>query len=144
MILRTLAVGAAAIVTSAALAVPALASTSSAFANPETWSWGAIHSSDRAGMAKGKVVLDRPGFTVSGKLYDLPGRPGCSWAKFRWYKDTGGWGHKTYRNCSDAKPLSFTFPSGYMLKVEGKVCRGTAKKITGRCSGWEAMWAQGG
>ncbi|MFI6536313.1 hypothetical protein ACIBHY_27960 [Nonomuraea sp. NPDC050547] len=139
MIFRTMAVGATLLFASATLAAPAMAS-----ANPETWSWGSIYSADRAGKAKGKVVLDRPGFTVSGKLYDFPGKKGCSWLKFRWTKESGGQGKKTYRNCSGTKPLAFSLSTGYMLSIEGKVCRGTATKITGKCSGWDGVWAQGG
>ncbi|MEQ4719054.1 hypothetical protein [Nonomuraea sp. B19D2] len=136
MILRTVAVAAAVLVASA---TPALAS-----ANPEVWNWGSIYSADRAGKAKGKVVHDRPGFVVSGKLYDFPGRTGCSWLKFRWVKEEGGKGYKTYHTCSGTKPLEFSFEAGYILSIEGKVCRGTAKTVTGKCSTWEGVWAQGG
>ncbi|NUO97812.1 MAG: hypothetical protein HOV96_01835 [Nonomuraea sp.] len=139
MIVRALAAGATLLIASVSIAVPAAAS-----ANPETWSWGSIYSADRAGKAKGKVLLDRPGFVVSGKLYDFPGRTGCSWLQFRWVKDGGGKGHKTYRNCSGTKPLAFSLKTGYMLSIEGKVCRGTARKITGKCSVWEGVWSQGG
>ncbi|MEU1387384.1 MULTISPECIES: hypothetical protein [unclassified Nonomuraea] len=139
MIVRALAVGAAMLIASASIAVPAGAS-----ANPEIWSWGSIYSADRAGKAKGKVLLDRPGFVVSGRLYDFPGRTGCSWLQLRWVKDGGGAGHKTYRNCSGTKPLEFSLETGYMLSIEGRVCRGTARKITGNCSVWEGVWAQGG
>jgi hypothetical protein len=139
MIFRTVAVGATLLIASASIAAPAMAS-----ANPETWSWGSIYSADRAGKAKGKVVLDRPGFVVNGKLYDFPGRKGCSWLKFQWVKEKGGKGYKTYRNCSGTKPLKFSFGTGYMLSIEGKVCRGTSKKITGNCSDWDGVWAQGG
>jgi hypothetical protein len=147
MILRTLAAGAVALIASASFAAPASASTPAsvtASANPETWSWGPIYSADRAGKAKGKVVLDRPGFVVNGSLYDFPGRKGCSWLTFRWVKESGGKGHKTYRNCSGTKPLTFSLKTGYMLSIEGKVCRGTAKKATGRCSEWDGVWSQGG
>ncbi|MFI7703393.1 hypothetical protein [Nonomuraea sp. NPDC049480] len=139
MIFRSMAVGTTLLIASASIAAPAMAS-----ANPETWSWGSIYSADRAGKAKGKVVLDRPGFFVNGKLYDFPGRKGCSWLTFRWVKDKGGKGYKTYRNCSGTTPLKFSFGTGYMLSIEGKMCRGTAKKITGKCSAWEGVWAQGG
>ncbi|GAA3565002.1 hypothetical protein GCM10022419_052090 [Nonomuraea rosea] len=143
MILRTLAAGAVLVIASASFAVPAAASTGAA-ANPEIWSWGSIYSADRAGKAKGRVVLDRPGFVVSGKLYDFPGRKGCSWLAFRWVKASGGKGYKTYHSCSGTKPLSFALKTGYMLSIEGKVCRGTAGKVTGKCSGWEGVWSQGG
>ncbi|MFI6323975.1 hypothetical protein ACIBG8_41075 [Nonomuraea sp. NPDC050556] len=135
MIIRTLGAAGVAL---ALMAAPALAS------NPETWSWGSVYSADRAGKAKGKVVLDRPGFVVSGKLYDFPGKAGCSWLKFRWVKDGGGHGKKTYRNCSGTKPLAFSFDPGRMLSIEAMVCRGTSVKITGKCSIWEGVWAQGG
>lgn len=128
-------------IAAATIAAPAVAATS---ANPETWSWGSIYSADRAGKAKGKVVLDRPGFVVSGKLYDFPGRSGCSWLTFRWTKESGGQGKKTFHTCSGTKPKTFSFPTGYMLSIEGKVCRGTSKKITGKCSIWEGVWSQGG
>jgi hypothetical protein len=139
MIFRTVAVGVALLITSASIATPAAAA-----ANPEIWNWGSIYSADRAGKAKGKVLLDRPGFVVSGKLYDFPGRGGCSWLKFRWVKDDAGKGSRTLHNCSGTKPLAFSFGTGYMLSIEGKVCRGTAKKITGKCSTWDGVWAQGG
>ncbi|MFI6499215.1 hypothetical protein [Nonomuraea typhae] len=139
MMFRTIAAGVTLLFASAALATPAMAT-----ANPETWSWGSIYSADRAGKAKGKVVLDRPGFVVSGKLYDLPGTKGCSWLKFRWTKENGGHGAKTYKNCSGAKPLTFSLKTGYMLSIEGKVCRGTSRAITGKCSSWDGVWAQGG
>ncbi|NUS03051.1 MAG: hypothetical protein HOV97_10845 [Nonomuraea sp.] len=139
MIVRALAAGATLLIASVSIAVPAAAST-----NPETWSWGSIYSADRAGKAKGKVLLDRPGFVVSGSLYDFPGRSGCSWLQFRWVKDDGGKGRKTYRNCSGTKPLTFSLKTGYMLSIEGKVCRGTSRKITGKCSVWEGVWSQGG
>ncbi|MFI6176018.1 hypothetical protein ACIA8R_10840 [Nonomuraea sp. NPDC051191] len=139
MTVRALAVGAIMLIASASIAVPAGAS-----ANPEVWSWGSIYSADRAGKAKGKVLLDRPGFVVSGRLYDFPGRTGCSWLQFRWVEDDGGKGHKTYRNCSGTRPLEFSVKTGYMLSIEGRVCRGTARKITGNCSVWEGVWAQGG
>lgn len=138
---RSMTVGVTLLIASASIAAPAVAATS---ANPETWSWGAIYSADRAGKAKGTVVLDRPGFVVNGKLYDFPGRKGCTWVKFRWVKDKGGKGYTTYHNCSGTKPLTFSFPTGYMLSIEGKVCRGTATKITGKCSTWDGVWAQGG
>lgn len=141
MIFRTIAVGATLLIASASIAAPATAATST---NPETWSWGSIYSADRAGKAKGKVVLDRPGFTVSGKLYDFPGKKGCSWLNFRWVKEDGGKGKKIYKNCSGTTPLKFSFGTGYMLSIEGKVCRGTATKITGNCSTWDGVWAQGG
>ncbi|MEV4107024.1 hypothetical protein [Nonomuraea sp. NPDC049695] len=134
MILRTVAVAAAVL----------MASASPALANPEVWNWGSIYSADRAGKAKGKVMHDRPGFVVNGKLYDFPGRKGCSWLTFRWVKEKGGKGYKTYHNCSGTKPLEFSFPTGYMLSIEGKVCRGTSTKATGKCSTWEGVWAQGG
>lgn len=140
MIFRALAVGATLLIASASIAAPAMATT----ANPETWSWGSIYSADRAGKAKGKILLDRPGFVVSGRLYDFPGRSGCSWIKFRWVKEDGGKGARTYHNCSGTKPLTFSLKPGYMLSIEGKVCRGTARKITGSCSIWEGVWAQGG
>ncbi|MER6947022.1 hypothetical protein ABT294_23590 [Nonomuraea sp. NPDC000554] len=139
MIFRTVAVGATLLIASAAVALPAAASTS---ANPEIWSWGPIQSADRAGKAKGKVVLDRPGFVVNGKLYDLPGREGCSWLRFRWVKEDSGKGAKTFHTCSGTK--QFSFGTGYMLSIEGQVCRGDSKKITGRCSSWDGVWAQGG
>ncbi|WP_219465934.1 hypothetical protein [Nonomuraea rhizosphaerae] len=139
MILRTVAVGVTILIASASLAAPAAAA-----ANPEIWKWGSIYSTDRAGKAKGKVVLDRPGFVVSGKLYDLPGRSGCSWLRFRWVKEDGRRGAKTYHNCSGTKPRSFALSTGYMLSIEGMVCRGTSSKITGKCSGWDGVWAQGG
>ncbi|MEV1241607.1 hypothetical protein ACIBO2_15205 [Nonomuraea sp. NPDC050022] len=139
MIFRTVAVGVTLLIASASIAAPAAAA-----ANPEIWNWGSIYSSDKAGKAKGKVVLDRPGFVVNGKLYDFPGRSGCSWLKFRWVKDDGGRGAKTFRNCSGTKPLQFSFPTGYMLSIEGRVCRGTAVKVTGKCSGWDGVWSQGG
>lgn len=139
MIFRTVAVGVTLLIASASIAAPAAAA-----ANPEIWNWGSIYSADKAGKAKGKVVLDRPGFVVSGKLYDFPGRSGCSWLKFRWVKDDGGRGAKAFHNCSGTKPLKFSFPTGYMLSIEGRVCRGTAVKATGKCSGWDGVWSQGG
>ncbi|MFI6597938.1 hypothetical protein ACIBHX_16895 [Nonomuraea sp. NPDC050536] len=141
MILRSIAIGAALLVASASIAAPAMAAAS---ANPETWHWGSIYSADKAGKAKGMIVLDRPGFQINGKLYDFPGHAGCSWLKFRWTKESGGKGYKTFHTCDETKPLKFSFPTGYMLQIEGKLCRGTSKKITGRCSIWEGVWAQGG
>lgn len=137
MIFRTIGVAATALLL---MSAPAMATTS----NPETWHWGSFYSADRAGKAKGKVVLDRPGFVVSGKLYDFPNKAGCSWLKFRWVKENGTKGAKTFHNCSGTKPLKFAFGTGYMLSIEARVCRGTSSKITGKCSIWEGVWAQGG
>ncbi|MEV0594020.1 hypothetical protein [Nonomuraea cavernae] len=139
------------LVASMSIAAPATAATSApaaapagAAANPVIWSWGSIYSADRAGLAKGKVVQDRPGFVVNGKLYDLPGRTGCSWLKLRWVKEDGGKGAKTYSNCSGSKPAGFSVGVGYVLMIEGMVCRGTSERITGACSSWEGVWSQGG
>lgn len=120
------------------------AAAPAAAVNPERWSWGSIYSADRAGKAKGTVTLDRPGFVVSGRLYDFPTEKGCSWLRFRWVKEDSSRGSRSFRNCAGTKPLKFSFGTGYMLSIEGKVCRGDARRITGRCSPWEGVWAQGG
>ncbi|QFY12440.1 hypothetical protein GBF35_42940 [Nonomuraea phyllanthi] len=134
MILRTVAVAVAVL----------MVSSSPALANPLVSSWGPIYSADRAGKAKGKVVRDRPGSVVNGKLYDFPGREGCSWLTFRWVTDKGVKKHKTYHNCSGTKPLAFSLKVGYVVSIDGRLCRGTGAKATGRCSTWKKVGAQGG
>ncbi|GGO64971.1 hypothetical protein [Nonomuraea cavernae] len=149
MSLRTSGAVVTLLVGSVSVAAPAEARASApvpavAAANPVVWSWGSIRSADRAGLARGKVVQDRPGFVVNGKLYDLPGRAGCSWLQLRWVKEDGSKGAKTYGNCSESRPAAFSVGVGYVVSIEGRVCRGTSDQITGACSSWEGVWARGG
>lgn len=133
MILRSIAVGVSLL---AVAASPALAA--------DTWHWGSIRSADHAGRAAGTVVTDGSGYRIKGRLYDLPHRAGCSWLTFRWRKLDGHTGYRTFHTCVDSKPLAFSFTVGPMHGIEGRLCRGTAKKATGRCSLYEGVWAEGG
>ncbi|MEZ0074352.1 hypothetical protein [Planotetraspora sp. GP83] len=58
--------------------------------------------------------------------------------------DQGKYRTATFKNCSQSTPRAFRVNAGYMLFAKVKVCRGTAVKVTGRCSGWEGVWSQGG
>ncbi|MEU9834528.1 hypothetical protein AB0D67_23615 [Streptosporangium sp. NPDC048047] len=129
-------------------ATAASATTASAAASvaraAETWSWGPTASSDRRGWAGGVVRSSGTGLRIHGDLYDAAGARTCSWLKIKWLSDHGRWHTKTFRNCSQSRVLSFRVNAGYMLTSSAKVCRGTSTRITGRCSGWEGVWSQGG
>ncbi|MFB9705459.1 hypothetical protein ACWDTT_05030 [Streptosporangium sandarakinum] len=128
----------------AASASAATASTVSAARAAETWEWGPTASSDRRGWAGGVVRSSGTGLRIHGDLYDAAGARTCSWLKIKWLSDRGRWHTKTFRNCSQSRILPFRVNAGYMLTASAKVCRGTSTRITGRCSGWEGVWSQGG
>ncbi len=121
--------------------LPAIALVAVLAAPPQVWHWGPVSATNAAGRAHGLVTLDGSVFTVSGRLTDTG--KGCSWLAFRWTTDVGAHRSKTIKNCSN-RALKFAFKPGTMLSMEGRVCRGTSTKPTGRCSGWDGVWAQGG
>ncbi|KAB8181206.1 hypothetical protein [Microbispora catharanthi] len=135
------------------VAAPAVASASSA-ASPasaasaasaaETWEWGPTASSDTKGWANGYVRSGSSGLRIVGDLYDAGGARTCSWVKIKWLTDRGKYRTATYRNCSQSTPRTFTVKAGYMLLAKAMVCRGSATRITGKCSRWERVWTQGG
>jgi hypothetical protein len=125
----------------AATLVGVLASPANA---SDTWHWGPTYSSDgKAKVTSGKIVTRPGGLRVTGRLYDGSGSGACSWVRFRYLTDKGKKVYKSYKNCS-AGYRKITMNTGYVLSIEAKVCRGTAVKITGKCSAYEGVWAQGG
>ncbi|MEV0970297.1 hypothetical protein [Microtetraspora glauca] len=124
-------------------AFTASASASSTYA-AETWHWGPTASTDYKGWATGKIRSTSSGLRVSGDLYDAGGARTCSWVKIKWLTDHGRYRTATFKNCSQSTPRAFSVNTGYMLSAEAKVCRGTSTRITGKCSGWEGVWSQGG
>ncbi|GGO04937.1 hypothetical protein GCM10010116_09880 [Microbispora rosea subsp. aerata] len=131
------------------VAVPAAASASSAplsASSPaaQTWRWGPTASSDNKGWASGYVRSGASGLRIVGDLYDAGGAGTCSWVKVTWLTDRGKHRTATFRNCSQSTPRTFTVKAGYMLLAKARVCRGSATRITGRCSRWERVWTQGG
>ncbi|WP_214409540.1 hypothetical protein [Sphaerisporangium fuscum] len=125
------------------LGLPAAASASTAKA-ADKWSWGPTASSDTKGWAGGEIRTTRSGLRISGDLYDAGGARTCSWLKIKWLTDKGKYRTATFKNCDQVTPRSFHVNAGYMISSEAKVCRGTSTRITGKCSHWEGVWAQGG
>ncbi|WP_182875354.1 hypothetical protein [Microbispora sp. H10670] len=138
-----LSVGLAAAPASAATSATA-ASTASAVSAAETWKWGPTASSDYKGWASGSVRSTSSGLRVAGDLYDAGGARTCSWVTIKWLTDHGRYRTATFRNCSQSTPRAFRVNAGYMLLAKARVCRGTATRVTGRCSRWERVWTQGG
>ncbi|WP_189161925.1 hypothetical protein, partial [Sphaerisporangium melleum] len=92
----------------------------------------------------GEIRTTASGLRISGRLYDGGGVRTCSWLKIKWLNEQGKYRTATFRNCSQSAPRAFSVNAGHMLSSEAKVCRGTAKRVTGKCSHWEGVWAQGG
>ncbi|MEV7964740.1 hypothetical protein AB0O34_02005 [Sphaerisporangium sp. NPDC088356] len=128
----------------AAVSASADASTTSRASAAESWSWGPTASSDFKGWAGGKIRTTSSGLRITGDLYDAGGARTCSWLKIKWLTDKGKYRTATFKNCSGSRTLSFRVNAGYMLSSTAKVCRGTSKKVTGKCSQWEGVWSQGG
>ncbi|MGW4641436.1 hypothetical protein ACWEN6_23150 [Sphaerisporangium sp. NPDC004334] len=128
--------------TSAEAGVQGTAEARSAAA--EKWSWGPTTSTDAKGWAKGEIRTTRSGLRITGNLYDAGGARTCSWLKIKWLTGQGGYRTATVKNCSRSAPRAFRVDAGHMLSSLAKVCRGTATRVTGKCSHWEGVWAQGG
>jgi hypothetical protein len=131
------------------LGLPATASASTASATTrasaaESWSWGPIASTDAKGWAGGKIRATSAGLRITGDLYDAGGASTCSWLKIKWLTDQGKYRTATFKNCSQSRTRSFHVNAGHMLSSTAKVCRGTSTRITGKCSTWDGVWAQGG
>ncbi|WP_371784369.1 hypothetical protein [Streptosporangium subroseum] len=129
---------------SAAVTTSGVSATTAAAPVAETWHWGPITSSDRKGRAGGIIRSTGSGLRISGNLYDGAGAHTCSWLKIKWLTDKGKYRTATFKNCSRSKALPFQVNAGYMLSSQARVCRGTSAKITGKCSGWDGVWSQGG
>ncbi|MDP9866583.1 MULTISPECIES: hypothetical protein [Streptosporangium] len=138
-----------------ALGLPSAATASTAVTTPGvsaaagvsaagTRHWGPTASSDTKGWAGGAVRSTGSGLRISGDLYDGGGARTCSWLKIKWLTDRGRHRTATFKNCSQSRTLAFRVNAGYMLSAQAKVCRGTSTRVTGRCSGWEGVWSQGG
>ncbi|MFC7385501.1 hypothetical protein [Sphaerisporangium rhizosphaerae] len=110
----------------------------------EKWSWGPTTSTDAKGWAKGEIRTTKSGLRITGNLYDAGGARTCSWLKIKWLTGQGGYRTATVKNCSRSAPRAFRVDAGHMLSSLAKVCRGTATRVTGKCSHWEGVWAQGG
>ncbi|MFC4060773.1 hypothetical protein ACFOWE_20930 [Planomonospora corallina] len=129
--------------TAAAALVLGGSTAASAATATSGWKWGPIHSTDGHATARGKIVVTQSAFQIRGSLDDTRGR-GCSWILLRWQKGSDGRrGSAAYYNCT---PGTGTFRKNisYPLTVEAKVCRGTSKKPTDRCSSWKTIYRQGG
>ncbi|MEV7006198.1 hypothetical protein [Streptosporangium sp. NPDC051022] len=140
----TLGLGVQGVATASAAVTASGASATTAAGAAETWHWGPTASTDTKGWAGGVIRTTRSGLRISGDLYDASGARTCSWLKIKWLTDRGKYRVATFRNCSQSSTLAFRVNAGYMLSAEAKVCRGTATRITGRCSDWEGVWSQGG
>lgn len=119
-------------------------SSASAASAASVWRWGPFASSDARGWAIGNVRSGRSGMRISGDLYDRSGARTCTWIKVKWLTDRGRYRTAKFRNCSHSKPRAFRVNTGYILLANAQVCRGTSKRITGKCSRWRQVWAQGG
>ncbi|MGI5154921.1 hypothetical protein [Microbispora sp. CA-102843] len=147
LLLPLAAAGLSAALAAGLVAAPAAASASSAgsaASAAETWEWGPTASSDTKGWANGYVRSGSSGLRIVGDLYDAGGARTCSWVKIKWLTDRGKYRTASYRNCSQSTPRTFTVNAGYMLLAKAMVCRGSATRITGKCSRWERVWTQGG
>ncbi|GIH24867.1 hypothetical protein Aph01nite_31770 [Acrocarpospora phusangensis] len=129
----------------AGVAAAALAGVLASPANAaDTWHWGPAYSADgKAKVTSGKIVTRPGGLRVTGRLHDGSSSGACSWVRFRYLTDQGKTMHKSYKTCT-AGYRKITLNTGHVLSIEAKVCRGTAAKITGKCSAYEGVWAQGG
>ncbi|MBB2910871.1 hypothetical protein FHS43_002134 [Streptosporangium becharense] len=133
------------LLSTAAAAALTLAGSAAASAESAStvWKWGSIHSSDHGARANGKVVAAQSGLEVRGTLYDNA-RSGCGWVLLHYQSSTNGkWRAANYWNCANG-PGTFREKVGGVLQIKAKVCRGTSKRPTGRCSGWRTIYTQGG
>lgn len=130
--------GFAAAVFAGVLASPASATTA------DTWHWGPVAATDgKAKINSGKIVTRSGGLRVTGRLYDNSSSGPCSWVRFRYLKADGKTVVKSYKNCVGGyRKIVLDTPT--VLSIEAKVCRGNSVKITGKCSAYEGVWAQGG
>lgn len=138
LLLPLAAAGLSAALCGGLLAAPASASAA------ETWKWGPVASSDYKGWATGYVRSGSSGLRIVGDLYDGGGAKTCSWVRIKWLTDHGKYRTATYRNCSPSTPRTFTVNAGYMLEAKAMVCRGSATRLTVKCSRWKKVWTQGG
>lgn len=143
-IAAALGLGLPAATASAAVTASGTSAATAGVATAETWHWGPTASTDTKGWARGVIRSTGSGLRISGDLYDAGGARTCSWLKIKWLTDRGRYRVATFKNCSRSSPLSFRVNAGYMLSSQAKVCRGTSVRITGRCSGWDGVWSQGG
>ncbi|GGS98464.1 hypothetical protein ACFFV7_20985 [Nonomuraea spiralis] len=126
----------------AAVLVLAAHSTAAA-ADPASWRWGALHSTDGLASARGKVVAGQSGLAVTGYLDDDRGK-GCSWVVLRYQSASNGrWRTFGIYNCVPGTG-SFRKGVGGVLQIRAQVCRGTSKRPVGRCSRWRTIYTQGG
>ncbi|MCC5581964.1 hypothetical protein IMZ11_40820 [Microtetraspora sp. AC03309] len=127
----------------AGAAVTFTASATPASADPTSWKWGRIHSTDGMATAWGKVIVGQSGLIVSGNLDDTYGK-GCSWALIR-YQDSrnGRWRTRGVYNCATGTG-SFRTGVGGVLQIRVQVCRGTSKRPVNKCSRWKTVYTQGG
>ncbi|MFI9593956.1 hypothetical protein [Nonomuraea sp. NPDC052265] len=114
-----------------------------AAADPTSWRWGALHSTDGLATARGKVVAGQSGLAVTGHLDDDRGK-GCSWVLIRYQSASNGrWRTHGVYNCMGSTG-SFRKNVGGALQIRAQVCRGTSKRPVGRCSRWRTVYTQGG
>lgn len=129
------------LVTGAVLAALLVAASPAA---ADTWHWGPVKSADGKGrVTNGKIVSTATGLKITARLHDATAGGSCSWVRFRYLTDNGKTVYKSYKTCK-AGWSAVTLKTGHVLSVEARVCRGTATAVTGRCSAYEGVWAQGG
>ncbi|NRQ37660.1 hypothetical protein HII36_38400 [Nonomuraea sp. NN258] len=133
------------VLASAALALTAAttATASATAADPTSWRWGAIHSTDGMATAWGKVAVGQSGLVVYGNLDDTYGKR-CSWALIRYQSATNGrWRTHGIYNCQ-AGTGTFRKGVGAAMQIKIQVCRGTATRPINKCSRWKTVYTQGG
>ncbi|NUP04189.1 MAG: hypothetical protein HOV96_08265 [Nonomuraea sp.] len=114
-----------------------------AAADPTSWKWGAIHSTDGMATARGKVVVGQSGLVVTGHLDDSYGK-GCSWVLVKYQSgSTGRWRTHGIYNCVTGTG-SFRKSVGGALQIRAQVCRGTSQRPVDKCSRWRTIYTQGG
>ncbi|WP_459803503.1 hypothetical protein [Herbidospora sp. RD11066] len=110
----------------------------------DTWNWGPVKTTDGKGkVTNGKITGDSAGLKVTGHLYDTSTDKTCTWIRFRYMTDQGKTVQKSYKNCKTGWH-TVALRAGHVLSVEAQVCRGTRKGVSGKCSAYEGVWAQGG
>ncbi|MEV0592897.1 hypothetical protein [Nonomuraea cavernae] len=114
-----------------------------AAADPTSWKWGGVHSTDGKATAWGRVVAGQSGLIVKGYLDDTHGK-GCSWVLIRRQSGQNGrWRTHGVYNCVPGTG-SFSKSVGGVLQIRVQVCRGNATRPVGECSRWKTIYTQGG